>query len=240
MQVERNLDFVTERVEEMKGLADQGEEIPGEVMVRMEAQMDLAVGYTIVAPREKAPALVEELGRRMIQQQQVLERIKAEGTQKEEGGALALESALELAKRVMLAAELSEGDPLRMQNEYQMLAEPAVAEPAEPAEPQNQNREGMSDSEAAPEPEGPQSQHSDQNGAAGANSPNNEGNSPSESPGKQNKPDSKSLEDPAGPAGSSDLAASSNAKAAPANSAKASQPGKTAAAAAEAPKGKSH
>jgi hypothetical protein len=234
MQVERNLDFVTERVEEMKGLADQGEAIPVEVVVRMEAQMDLAVGYTMVAPEDKAPELVKELGRRMIRQQQVLERIKAEGTQKEEGGALALESALELAKRVAVAAELSEGDPLRMQNEYQMLAEPE--EPTEPAEPQGQDNEGMGVPEMTPEAEGLQNRFR----VAVASGPDEESSSTEpDSPGKRNNnPNVWGLDEPVEPAGSSDMAASSGGSGAGASNAKAAKAGKTATASVEAPNGK--
>lgn len=234
MQVERNLRFVTERVEEMRGLAAHGETIPGDVVTRMEAQMDLAVGYTIVTPRENASALVEELGRRMYQQQKVLAQIQAEGSQKEDDGAL--NSALRLAERAYLAANLSEGDPLNMQIQYEQLGRL-------PEKP-NQNNEAPAGAEEAPgaEPEAPQGEHSEQGHNDAVEPGNSNGANSSDesnSPGRQsNQPDSSGLEEPVGPAGSGEPAASAGA--AGAKGAGPGNPEKAAAASENATKGRHH
>ena len=233
MQVERNLTFVTERVEEMRGLAAKGDAIPGDVVTRMEAQMDLAVGYTIVVPRETASELVEALGRRMVQQQKVLVQIQVEGSQKEDDRAL--NTALRLAERAYRAADLAEGDPVSMQVQYWQLAQPP--------EESNQNTDSPAGGKESPgvEPVPAQNEPGEQglNDAAGPSNSNGANSSDeSNTPGKQsNDPDSSSLEEPPGPAGSGEPAASGNSAGAKGAG---SSPEKAAAASNDAPRARNH
>jgi hypothetical protein len=223
LQVQRNLNYVTERVDEMRELAEGGEEIPGTVVARMEAQMDRAVGYTLVVPAEEAPDLVAELGKRMMQQQELLEEIRTK-TQKEE--AEVLENALRLAERVQRAAELSEGDPLRMQNAYREMGKPA-----EEMEPESQNAI-PGEPEAVMEAEGAQNQYQ----VTWATVPDDSHNSSeAESPGWVDNPGPGGGE---APAGASEMGARSAGNGAGASSAKDVKAGTTTSAGAS--KGKGH
>lgn len=143
-QAERSMSFVSERVEEMRGLADKGEAIPDGVVTRMEQQIDQVVTQTAAASPDEGPGLVERLRDGMRQQQQVLEQIQATGSP---GDQSALNTALRLTVRAYQAADLAKGDPKRMQYEYLHQARPEEPGAEAPQseynhENQNQNQSG--------------------------------------------------------------------------------------------------
>lgn len=114
-QAERSLSFVTERVEEIRGLADRGETIPDEVVTRMAEQVDRIVVEAAAVSPDQAPGLLEQLEEGMCLQQQTLERIQVKGSA---GDQEALNLALQITERARQAADLAKGDPGRLQYEY--------------------------------------------------------------------------------------------------------------------------
>jgi len=152
-QAEQNMTFVVERVEEMKGLADRDEIIPDEVVTRMADQMDTVMVQTSAASPEEGPDLLEQLQVKTKAQQQLLTQIQVEGSQ--EADPDALNAALQVNERARVAADSAEGDPNRLEHQYQILIQPE--EPLE--EPQHiDNSAPLQDQNdgTAGDPQGPQ------------------------------------------------------------------------------------
>lgn len=183
-QAERNLTFVVERVEEMKGLADRDEIIPDEVVTRMADQMDTVMTKTTAASPEKGPDLLEQLELGILVQQYVLTKIQAEGSQ--EGNPDALNAALQVNQHARLAADSAKGDPNRLEHEYQILTQPT--EPLEEPQHVDNSDPHQENNGTAGDPQGPQGPQDPQD----PQGPQGPGDGPADPPpgrgGNQNRP----------------------------------------------------
>ena len=153
-QAERNMTFVVERVEEMKGLADRDEIIPDEVVTRMADQMDTVMTQTTAASSEEGPGLLEQLELGIIVQQFVLTKIQAGGSQ--EGNPTALNAALQVNERARLATDSAKGNANQLEHEYRVI----LSQPEEPSQepPPVDNSAPLlyQNDGAAGDPQGPQ------------------------------------------------------------------------------------
>lgn len=151
-QAERNMSFVGERVEEMRGLTEKGEAIPEGVVTRMVQQIDRIVIDAAAASPEQAPGLLEHLREGMRLQQQVLEQMQATGSPQDQS---ALNTALRVTERAYQAADLAKGDPKRLQYEYLHQARPEEPGTEAPQPEYNyqheaENGEAIGDPQGAP------------------------------------------------------------------------------------------
>lgn len=112
---EQNLGFAAERVDEMRGLAEQGSTIPDELVDRMVQQMDQAMQQTTAAPLAEAPVLMEQFRQSMHMQQEVLVRIQKTGP---DGDQPSVRTALSVTERAYEIVDAAKGDPKRFQEEW--------------------------------------------------------------------------------------------------------------------------
>jgi hypothetical protein len=120
---EQHLNFAAERVDEMRGLAEQGSAIPDDLVDRMVEQMDQAMQRATAAPPEEAPVLMEEFRRSMSLQQQVLVQIQKTGP---DGDQPSIRTALRVTERAYEIVEEAKGDPKRFQEEWLQQIQPGT------------------------------------------------------------------------------------------------------------------
>jgi hypothetical protein len=140
--VEQNLSFAAERVDEMRGLAEQGSTIPDAVVDRMSEQIDQAMHQTTAAPPEEAPVLMEQFRQSMQLRQEELVRIREEAGP--EGDQPSVNTALRVTERAYELVDAAKGDPKRFQEEWlhQIQPEtPPAGQPSEPFKHQNDRQE---------------------------------------------------------------------------------------------------
>ena len=112
-RAELEMAFVSLRVQEMARLAQQGQEVPQAVVVRMTRQMEQAMVEIAQARPEEVPALLERVMERTRLHQQVLEGA-ATGSSAETQ--TRLREASQLMERTRLNAE---NDPMYLDYQYQ-------------------------------------------------------------------------------------------------------------------------
>jgi hypothetical protein len=112
---ERNLNYATQRVNEMQGLAEQGDAIPDQLVDRLVRQMDRAMEQAASAPAADAPLLMEQFRLSMSLQQQVLIRIQKAGP---DGDQPSVRTALQATERAYELVDAAQGDPKRFQLEW--------------------------------------------------------------------------------------------------------------------------
>jgi hypothetical protein len=133
---EQHLNFAAKRVDEMRGLAEQGSAVPEELVDRMVEQMDQAMQRTTAAPPEEAPVLMEEFRRSMSLQQQVLVQIQKAGP---DGDQPSVRTALHVTERAYEIVEEAKGDPKRFQEEWLHQIQPETPMEGQP-QYRNQNQ----------------------------------------------------------------------------------------------------
>jgi hypothetical protein len=118
---EQHLNSAAERVDEMRGLAEQGSAIPDELVDRMVQQLERAMQSTTAASPEEAPVLMEQFRRSMSLQHQVLVQIQKTGP---DGDQPSVRTALRVTQRAYEIVEEAEGDPKRFQEEWLQQIQP--------------------------------------------------------------------------------------------------------------------
>jgi hypothetical protein len=101
------LQFGEERVQELQALAESGQPIPEQAIIRMQNLFGYALQKASQAPPEETPALMAEIANRTQIQAQTLERLQA----KSEGDQFRLQQAQQSCLQVHEAAQTRMGSP---------------------------------------------------------------------------------------------------------------------------------
>jgi hypothetical protein len=183
---EQHLNLAAERVDEMRGLAEQGSAIPDELVDRMVDQMDQAMQSTAAAPPEEAPVLMEQFRRSMSLQQQELVQIQKAGP---DGDQPSVRTALHVTERAYEIVEKAKGDPKRFQEEWLQQIQPATPVDGGPDDEkgnQNENQdEAQSENQSQNKNESQNENQSQQTEPAGAGGGDQTGPPPDPAAGSQ-------------------------------------------------------
>ncbi len=115
-QAEKTLDFLAERSQEITKLTDLGESVPDQAVERMVRQMDQVMTQIAQAQPEETVALLARFSERLGVQQQILEKIQAQGP---DANQPALHTALEATRRLNQQAHEAQQAPEKFRYEYQ-------------------------------------------------------------------------------------------------------------------------
>jgi hypothetical protein len=153
-EAELAMELVQERTQEMEMLMAQGEEIPDDVVARMQKHLSRAMNQAAWTSEEEMPGLLQRMATRLQEQEDELEQLKIRA-QEQQQNKTQLQTAQQACEQAQQQAAEGIGDPETFRERHQ-------------------DREGQPDDANPPDP--PTSEPSPGNSGQGSGGPGGQGN----------------------------------------------------------------